>query len=162
MLHSCSLLAERAIHCPWVELLRTTKCKVKSMFFSRQRGTRQQSLIFKRVLFSGCIHSGTAGCTRLQMIIYPGKLMTYMTTALYSPYNSSIQSLSRLSLSTEMPLRCIYTLRLCVTDMMDANYGLCFQPDNRATTGLPVEQSQFPSILYNECPSYIPKSSNRK
>lgn len=33
VLHSCSLLAERAIHLyyPWVESLRTTKCKIKSM-----------------------------------------------------------------------------------------------------------------------------------
>lgn len=35
MFHSCSLLAERALHLyyPWVALLTTTKCKVNSVLF---------------------------------------------------------------------------------------------------------------------------------
>ena len=35
-----------------------------------------------------------------------------------------------------------YSICLCVTVMMDANYRLGFQPDNGATAGLQVEQSE--------------------
>lgn len=35
-----------------------------------------------------------------------------------------------------------YSICLCVTEMMDANYRLGFQSDNGATAGLQVEQSE--------------------
>lgn len=61
-----------------------------------------------------------------------------MTAALYSPHNTS-RSLSSLLLSSDMLHRCIYSMSLCVKDMMDANYRL---RDKGAATGLLVERSE--------------------
>lgn len=65
MFHSCRLLAERAIHLyyHWVELLRTTKCKIKFMlgcFFPDKEGQDSVCGVWfvSEVCFSGACFNG--------------------------------------------------------------------------------------------------------
>lgn len=55
MFHSCSPLAERAIHLyyPWVELLRTTKCKNQTHVFSDKEGQDRRAWYSKELCFGG-------------------------------------------------------------------------------------------------------------
>lgn len=107
--------------------------------FFRQRSTRRSepSLIFKRVLFGGSLEL----VVNAARIIYPGKHGTWHAWQQhFILHTTPHKSLSPLFLSSEMLLRCIYCICLCVTGVMDANYRLGFQPDNGSTTGLLVEQ----------------------
>lgn len=65
MFHSCRLLAEGAINLyyPWVELLRTTKCKIKFMlgfFFPEKKGQDSVCGVWfvREVCFSGACFNG--------------------------------------------------------------------------------------------------------
>lgn len=128
MFRSCSLLAESAIrfYYPWVELLRTRKWKVKSMSFFLDKEGQDSGVWYLKEFCLGAVQLVVPGCRWY----FLGNLWhTWQQHfILYSLNDSSVQSLPWLFLSTEILLRFIYILSLCVIEMMDDNYR-CFQPD---------------------------------
>lgn len=138
MLHSCSLLAERAFHLdyPWVELHRTTKCKVGSklfFFFPDKGGPNIKVWWLEKDCFTAV----------------DGHL-SWVTYDIHD--NSTLSSEPRLNTRFLLTWEAaqLYTVDIFFS-RMDANNGSwssCFLPDNRATTGLTVEQSQRLGVIF--------------
>lgn len=152
----------------WIAQNNTTQNQAH--VFSDKEGQDSRVWCLKEFCFKA-VHSGAAGCKRLQKIIYPGKHGTWHTRSGGAPF--SLRHLNTKPVIAGPFIRDAAQVYLQFMSSCHGHDGCQLQirlparqwsrhgSAARTIRGVAGE-SQFSSVLYNECPSYIPESSNRK